>query len=186
VPEEIDGRVTIVVGDDVSTGDMAPDGAVGMSLWPNIAECAKYMFRRLDAGFHDRALAWGGGLIVGGHNYGQGSSREHAAIAPVYLGIRAVVAKSFARIHRRNLVCQGVLPLTFASEDDFDRAALGQVWRIDGARDAVADGAEALSTELEDGEPIELLLSFSPREREMLIAGGLLALIRSEAPAVAQ
>ena len=140
------------------------------------------MFRRQDPEFHDRALEWGGGLIVGGHNYGQGSSREHAAIAPVYLGIRAVVAKSFARIHRRNLVCQGVLPLTFASEGDYDRAELGQVWRIDGARDAVADGGESLSAELADGGQVELLLSFSPREREMLLAGGLLALIRSEAP----
>jgi aconitate hydratase len=178
VPDVLEGRVTIVVGDDVSTGDMAPDGAVGMSLWPNIAECAKYMFRRQDPEFHDRALEWGGAFIVGGHNYGQGSSREHAAIAPVYLGIRAVVAKSFARIHRRNLVCQGVLPLTFASEGDFDRAQLGQTWRVEGARDGVAAGAEALSAELEDGERIELVVSLSPQEREMLLAGGLLALIR--------
>ncbi|HEU4846602.1 MAG TPA: aconitate hydratase, partial [Rubrobacteraceae bacterium] len=104
VPEVLEGRVVIVVEDDVSTGDMAPDGALGMSLWSNIPECAKYMFRRQDLGFHDRALEWGGGFIVGGHNYGQGSSREHAALAPLHLGIRAVIAKSFARIHRRNLI----------------------------------------------------------------------------------
>jgi aconitate hydratase len=174
VPDVIEGRVTIVVSDDVSTGDMAPDGAVGMSLWPNIAECAKYMFRRRDPEFHNRALEWGGAFIVGGHNYGQGSSREHAAIAPVCLGIRAVVAKSFARIRRRNLACQGVLPLTFASESDYDCAELGQVWRIEGARAAVADGAASLTAELEGGEGIELVLSLSPREREMLLAGGLL------------
>jgi aconitate hydratase len=178
VPDVIEGRITIVVGDDVSTGDMAPDGAVGMSLWPNIAECAKYMFRRQDPEFHDRALEWGGAFIVGGHNYGQGSSREHAAIAPVYLGIRAVVAKSFARIHRRNLVCQGVLPLTFAIEADFDRAQLGQTWRVEGARAGVADGVEALGAELEDGERIGLVVSLSQQERAMLLAGGLLALIR--------
>jgi aconitate hydratase len=162
----------IVVGDDVSTGDMAPDGAVGMSLWPNIVECAKFMFRRQDPAFHDRALEWGGAFIVGGHNYGQGSSREHAAIAPVYLGIRAVAAKSFARIHRRNLVCQGVLPLTFASEADYDRTQLGQVWRIEGARAAVADGAESLGAKLDDGQKIPFVVSLSPREREMLLAGG--------------
>ncbi len=100
LPEALEGRVAIVVEDDVSTGDMAPDGALGMSLWSNIPECAKYMFRRQDPGFHDRALEWGGGFIVGGHNYGQGSSREHAALAPLHLGIRAVIAKGFARIHR--------------------------------------------------------------------------------------
>jgi hypothetical protein len=76
LPEVLEGRITIVVEDDVSTGDMAPDGALGMSLWSNIPECAKYMFRRQDPAFHDRALEWGGGFIVGGHNYGQGSSRD--------------------------------------------------------------------------------------------------------------
>jgi aconitate hydratase len=117
LPEELEGRITIVVEDDVSTGDMAPDGALGMSLWSNIPECAKYMFRRQDPVFHDRTLEWGGGFIVGGHNYGQGSSREHAALAPLQLGVKAVFAKSFARIHRRNLVAQGILALTFVDAD---------------------------------------------------------------------
>jgi len=116
--------VVIVVEDDVSTGDMAPDGALGMSVWSNIAACATYMFRRQDPEFHDRAQAWGGGFIVGGHNYGQGSSREHAAIVPVYLGIRAVIARSFARIHRQNLLAQGVLPLVFADHADYHRTQL--------------------------------------------------------------
>ena len=126
VPDTIEGRVAIVVGDDVSTGDMAPDGAIGMSLWSNIAECATWMFRRQDPEFPERAVAWGGGVIVGGHNYGQGSSREVAAIAPLFLGIRAVVAKGFARIHRRNLICQGILPLTFADEADYERVMMGR------------------------------------------------------------
>ncbi len=143
VPDAIEGRVAIVVGDDISTGDMAPDGAIGMSLWSNIAECATWMFLRQDPEFPERALSWGGGLIVGGHNYGQGSSREVAAIAPLHLGIRAVVAKSFARIHRRNLICQGILPLTFADEDDYERVTMGQSWRIPGAREAVAGGLES-------------------------------------------
>lgn len=80
LPETLEGHVVIVVEDDVSTGDMAPDGALGMSLWSNIPECAKYMFRRQDPNFHDRPLEWGGGFIVGGHNYEQNSSREHAAL----------------------------------------------------------------------------------------------------------
>ena len=131
VPETIEGRVAVVVGDDISTGDMAPDGAIGMSLWSDAAACAEWMFRRQDPEFPARARAWGGGLIVGGHNYGQGSSREVAAIAPLDLGIRAVVAKSFARIHRRNLICQGILPLTFADEADLDGVAVGDTWRIE-------------------------------------------------------
>jgi aconitate hydratase len=178
VPETIEGRVTIVVGDDVSTGDMAPDGAVGMSLWSNIAECAKWMFRRQDPAFPDRALEWGGGLIVGGHNYGQGSSRESAALAPLHLGISAIVAKSFARIHRRNLICQGIVPLTFADEADYARAEVGQTWRIAGARQAVEEGGEALTAEV-DGAPVALDVHLSGPEREMLLAGGLLALVRA-------
>jgi aconitate hydratase len=178
LPEAIEGRVTIVVGDDVSTGDMAPDGAIGMSLWSNIPDCAEYMFRRQDPEFHDRARDWGGGLIVGGHNYGQGSSREQAALAALHLGIRAVVAKSFARIHRTNLIGQSVLPLVFADEADHERAACGAVWRIDDVRAAIADGAEELVAQVEDGDRIRLRAELSAREREILLAGGLRALVR--------
>jgi aconitate hydratase len=167
-----------VVGDDVSTGDMAPDGAIGMSLWSNIPDCARYMFRRQDPGFHDRALDWGGGLIVGGHNYGQGSSREQAALAALHLGIRAVVAKSFARIHRTNLIGQSVLPLVFAAEDDYDRAAQGDPWRIEGVRAAVEAGEEELVARVDGGPEIALRAELSGRERAILLAGGLRALVR--------
>ena len=171
----------IVVEDDVSTGDMAPDGAIGMSLWSNIPDCARYMFRRQDPEFHDRAREWGGGLIVGGHNYGQGSSREQAALAALHLGIRAVVAKSFARIHRTNLVGQSVLPLVFASEDDYERAKQGDTWRIDGVRAAVEAGEDELVAEVEGGSSIALGAPLSAREREILLAGGLRALVRKRA-----
>jgi aconitate hydratase len=181
LPDAIEGRVTIVVEDDVSTGDMAPDGAIGMSLWSNIPDCATYMFRRQDPGFHDRARDWGGGLIVGGHNYGQGSSREQAALAALYLGIRAVVAKSFARIHRTNLVGQSVLPLVFADEDGYERAAQGDTWRIEGVRAAVEAGDEELVAEVEGGSSIALRAELSAREREILLAGGLRALVRARA-----
>ncbi len=176
--DTVSGRVAIVVGDDVSTGDMAPDGAIGMSLWSNIPDCAKYMFRRQDPEFHDRALEWGGGLIVGGHNYGQGSSREQAALAALHLGIRAVVAKSFARIHRTNLVAQSVLPLVFADEDDHDAVSLGDTWTIEGVRAAVENGEEDLVARTEGGGEIALRAVLSDRERAVLLAGGLRELVR--------
>jgi aconitate hydratase len=174
LPEDLEGRVVIVVEDDVSTGDMAPDGALGMSLWSNIPECAKYMFRRQDPEFHDRALEWGGGLIVGGHNYGQGSSREHSALVPLHLGIRAVVAKSFARIHRRNLISQSILPLLFREEDDYERVKGGDEWKIKDVRKAVTAGEQTLVVNTDDGTEISLEIRLSPREREVLLAGGAL------------
>jgi predicted aconitate hydratase len=177
LPETLEGRITIVVEDDVSTGDMAPDGALGMSLWSNIPECAKYMFRRQDPDFHDRALEWGG-FIVGGHNYGQGSSREHAALAPLYLGIRAIVAKSFARIHRRNLIGQGILPLLFADEEDYQRVNQGDAWKIEGVREVVEGGETGLVVKGDAGGGIKLEARLLPREREILLLGGMLKYLR--------
>jgi aconitate hydratase len=165
--------VLIVVPDDVSTGDMAPDGALGLALWSNIPACAGYMFRRFDREFPARAEAWGGGLVVGGHNYGQGSSREQAAFAALHLGVRAVVAKSFARIHRTNLIAQGIPPLTFADERDYDRVAEGDEWLVEGVRAAVAAGETRL-----DG-PVPLELHLTGRERGILLAGGLVAHARA-------
>jgi aconitate hydratase len=178
LPDAIEGRVTIVVGDDVSTGDMAPDGAIGMSLWSNIPDCARYMFRRQDPEFHDRALDWHGGVVVGGHNYGQGSSREQAALAALHLGIRAVVAKSFARIHRTNLVGQSILPLVFADEDDYDAVSQGDTWSLDSVRATVEAGDEDLVARVEGGGEIALRAVLSPRERDVLLAGGLRNLVR--------
>jgi aconitate hydratase len=179
LPQALEGRVVIVVEDDVSTGDMAPDGALGMSLWSNIPECAKYMFRRQDPDFHDRALEWGGGFIVGGHNYGQGSSREHAALAPLHLGIRAIVAKSFARIHRRNLIGQGILPLIFADEADYGRVSQGDTWKIESAREVVASGESKLVAKSGAEREIELEARLLPREREILLAGGMLKYLQA-------
>jgi aconitate hydratase len=176
--ETLEGRVVIVVEDDVSTGDMAPDGALGMSLWSNIPECARYMFRRQDPDFHERALEWGGGFIVGGHNYGQGSSREHAALAPLYLGIGAVIARSFARIHRQNLIGQGIPPLGFADETDFDRMQTGDEWRIEGAREAVAAGETELLARSDTGQEISPQALLLDRERKVLLADGTLRYLR--------
>ena len=178
LPEALEGRITIVVEDDVSTGDMAPDGALGMSLWSNIPECAKYMFRRQDPGFHDRTLEWGGSFIVGGHNYGQGSSREQAALAPLHLGIRAIVAKSFARIHRRNLISQGILPLRFVNEADYEQVSQGETWRIESVREVVSAQEPILAAKSDAGREIELEARLLAREREILVAGGMLKYLR--------
>jgi aconitate hydratase len=178
LPEVLEGRITIVVEDDVSTGDMAPDGALGMSLWSNIPECAKYMFRRQDPAFHDRTLEWGGGFIVGGHNYGQGSSREQAALAPLQLGIRAIVAKSFARIHRRNLISQGILPLHFVNEADYEQVSQGETWRIESVREVVSAQEPIPAAKSDAGREIELEARLLAREREILVAGGMLKYLR--------
>src|SRR4029077_11944790 len=165
--DEISGRVLIVVPDDVSTGDMAPDGALGLAILSNIPASALIMFRRFDRDFPARAEEWGGGIVVGGHNYGQGSSREQAAFAALRLCCRAVVAKSFARIPRTNLIAQGIVPLTFADEGDYDRVEQGDEWTILGLRSGAVEA------------PVPLELRLTAREREILLAGGLIAYARS-------
>ncbi|KXF55760.1 aconitate hydratase [Rhodococcus sp. SC4] len=173
----LDARVLIVVGDDISTGDMAPDGAIAMSVWSNIAECARYMFTRLDPGFHDRAKEWDGGIIVAGDNYGQGSSREHAALVPLYLGVRVIAAQSYARIHRRNLIAVGIVPLLLP-DDSQTPHPVGQRWQIAGLRDAIRDGATSVTAHTSDGSTVELSIDLTAGERGVLAAGGLLAHVR--------
>lgn len=176
--EAIAGRVVIVVPDDVSTGDMAPDGALGLAIWSNIPACARYLFRRFDPDCAARAEEWGGGIVVGGHNYGQGSSREQAVFAALHVGIRAVVAKSFARIHRSNLIAQCIPPLTFVDEADYERAGQGDEWTIEGVAGAVRRGEEEVVATVADGE-IRLGLPLTQRERRVLLAGGLVAYARA-------
>src|SRR5919107_1119928 len=178
LPDTLACTVTIVVGDDISTGDLAPDGVEVMSFRSNVPEIAKFTFRRFDPEYHGKAQEMAPGLIVGGHNYGQGSSREHAALAPLHLGIRAVIAKSFARIHRRNLISQGILPLLFREEDDYERVSQGDTLKIEGVRELIAAGEQTLVVNTDDGTKIELEIRLSPREREVLLAGGTLKFVR--------
>ena len=177
VPESVDGRVLIVVPDDVSTGDMAPDGVLGLAIWSNIPACARHMFKRFDPEFAARAEAWGGGIVVGGHNYGQGSSREQAAFAALHLGVRAVVARSFARIHRSNLIAQAIPPLVLEGEPRIEE---GDEWRIDGLAGAVREGRREVVASTPHGE-VRLGLELSARERAILLAGGLVAYARESA-----
>src|ERR687886_987682 len=151
LPDTLVGRVLIVAPDDISTGDLSPDGATVMAYRSNVPAIAEFTFQHRDKEFPRRAKEWGGGFIVAGHNYGQGSSREHAALAPAQLGVRAVIAKSFARIHRRNLIAQGILPLLFNDPADYDRAELGQTWRVSELH-SIADGNDELPVEIVGGD----------------------------------
>jgi aconitate hydratase len=184
LPDELRLRVLIVAPDDISTGDLSPDGATVMAYRSNVPAIAEFTFQHRDKEFPRRAKDWGGGFIVAGHNYGQGSSREHAALAPAQLGVRAVIAKSFARIHRRNLIAQGIVPLLFRDEADYDRAELGQTWRVSGLH-AIAEGDDEVEVEIEGAGEIVLTHDLLPREREIVVAGGLIRYLREQQPAPA-
>jgi aconitate hydratase len=179
LPEELEMRVLIVAPDDISTGDLSPDGATVMAYRSNVPAIAEFTFQHRDKEFPRRAKEWGGGFIVAGHNYGQGSSREHAALAPLQLGVRAVIAKSFARIHRRNLIAQGIVPLLFKDESDYDKAELGQIWRISGLH-GIAHGEDELDCEIQEDGAIVLTHDLLPREREIVVAGGLIRYLREQ------
>jgi aconitate hydratase len=179
--DELSAKVATVQPDNISTGDLAPDGVIVMSYRSNIPAIAEFTFQHRDKDFRKRMQEWGSGFIVGGHNYGQGSSREHAALAPLQLGVRAVFAKSFARIHRRNLVAQGILALTFADESDYDRAEVGQTWVLPRARDELADGADEITVRIEDsGDEFAVTHDFAAKEREILLHGGLLSYLKQQ------
>jgi aconitate hydratase len=176
LPKRLTGEVLLKVGDNISTDDILPGGTEIMALRSNIPEISKYTFCRLDKDFASRALQKGGGFIVGGENYGQGSAREHAALAPKYLGVKAVLAKSFARIHMANLVNFGVLPLTFKDNNDYLRIDQG---------DALDLQVENLDERLllknqTKGTKIEVVLSLSSLEKEIVKAGGKLAAIKAK------
>jgi aconitate hydratase len=179
LPEEFKGKVTIVLPDDISTGDLTPDGVEVMAFRSNVAELAKYTLRRFDPDFPEKAQEMAPGIIVGGANYGQGSSREHAALAPLYLGIRAVITKGFARIHRRNLVAQGILPLLFKNEEDYDQFEQGQEWTLPDIREHLNNGDTEVTAQ-SNGTEITLLAQFSERERNMLIHGGFRRQLRED------
>jgi aconitate hydratase len=185
-PDSLEARIATVQPDDVSTGDLAPDGVEVMAYRSNIPAIAEFTFRHRDPEFRKRIVEWGSGFIVGGHNYGQGSSREHAAIAPLHLGVKGVFAKSFARIHRRNLIAQGIVALMFADEADYDRAKVGDTWRLPRLREELEAGAAEITVEIEDGGELKLAADLAPTEREILLAGGLLSYLREHGDQVSE
>ena len=176
VPDRLTGEVLLKTGDNVSTDDILPGGSEIMSLRSNIPEISKHVFRYLDSSFAGRALAKGGGFVVGGENYGQGSSREHAALAPKYLGVKAVIAKSFARIHLANLVNFGIVPLTFVDKQDYVDVGQGDALELDvkGLR------RNLCVKNVAKGVEFRVELDLSDREKDLLKVGGKLAAIKAK------
>ncbi len=166
-------ELILKVGDNITTDHIMPAGAKILPYRSNVPKLSEFCFTVCDEKFPERAKAVGGGVILGGQNYGQGSSREHAALVPLYLGVKAVIAKSFARIHMANLINFGIAPITLKNEADYDKISEGDEILIEGFRDAIASEDKAYLT-LKSGEKIELVLSYSPRQREILLAGGTL------------
>ncbi|MFP4167925.1 MAG: aconitate hydratase [Desulfonatronovibrionaceae bacterium] len=177
LPPALSLSVSMKVGDDITTDHILPGGAEVTSLRSNIPAISEYIFSRMDPDFAKRALSLGQSLILGAENYGQGSSREHAALAPRYLGIRAVVVKSFARIHRANLVNFGILPLILADPNDYDRIGLEDTLKLDCT--AIKPGQE-ITAQLSSGQGITLANDLTAHELEVIRAGGLLNRVRKQ------
>ncbi len=177
LPDKLEGDILLKVKDDITTDHIMPAGAKILPLRSNIPEISKFVFNVVDETFHDRSLEKGGGFIVGGNNYGQGSSREHAAIAPKYLGIKAVIVKSFARIHLANLVNFGIVPLIFVNKEDYNKIEQGDKIEID--LSTINSGKVSLKN-LSKAFDIELTHSLSEQDLKEVMAGGKLTLIKQK------
>ena len=175
VAESLAGPVLLKLGDKVSTDDISPAGAAVLMFRSNVPAISEYCFKYVDPEFVARAKAAGRSLLVGGELYGQGSSREVAAIGPMFLGVRAVIVKSFARIFRANLINWGVTPLTFADPADYDTIERDDVLRVEGLRSSLAAGTPITVTNTRTGATFKTACVPTPREREILLAGGVLA-----------
>ncbi|MGH2740531.1 MAG: aconitate hydratase [Actinomycetota bacterium] len=178
LPEALTGRVLITLPDNISTGSMSPDGVIVMAERSNIPAIAEYCFRKEDPEFVARAKEWGGGFVVAGDNYGQGSSREHAALAPLQLGVRAVFAKGFHRIHRRNLINNGIVP-AIIDDQVYEQARLGDTWSLPNLGEEIAGGSTTFTLNV-DGKEFKVANDLNDHEREQLLAGGLLRYLKKK------
>jgi len=167
--------VLIKLGDKVSTDDISPSGTAALVFRSNVPAIAEFTFKNTDADFVARARTAGTGILVGGEIYGQGSSREAAVTAPLHLGVRVVIVKSFARIHRANLMNWGIVPLEFDDAADYEGIQRDDTLRIDGLRDALHAGRKIAVVNERTGKSFQTRCVLTPREREILLAGGLLA-----------
>ncbi len=172
--QDIDAKAILKVGDNITTDHIMPAGAKILPYRSNIPYLSQFCFKQCDPNFAENCKKEGKGIIIGGANYGQGSSREHAALVPLYLGIKAVITKSFARIHKANLVNAGIIPLTFVNESDYDRIDQGDELALNGIRCAIENAGSVRLTNKTKGETYELAYELSDRQRAMLLAGGLL------------
>ena len=174
LPEDIEAPVVLKVGDNITTDHIMPAGAKILPYRSNIPFLSNFCFRQCDEDFAKHCKESGKGIIIGGSNYGQGSSREHAALVPLYLGIKSVIAKSFARIHQANLINAGIVPFTFANPDDYDRIDKGDNLAVKGIRSTIENDGEAILLNETKGESYPLSFSFSGRQKDIILAGGLL------------
>ena len=174
LPESIEAPAILKVGDNITTDHIMPAGAKILPYRSNIPYLSNFCFRQCDEKFSERCKASGKGLIIGGANYGHCSSREHAALVPLYLGIKAVIAKSFARIHCANLINAGIMPFTFADDSDYDRIDTDDTLALEGIREKIADGKPVTLKNLTKGEEYALNYDYSDRQTAMILAGGLL------------
>jgi len=183
LPESLELPILLAVGDDISTDEIMPAGSRVLPFRSNIPEISRFVFDIVDETYAERATAVreGGGFhaVVAGRNYGQGSSREHAALAPRFLGLRVVVAVSFARIHWQNLAAFGIVPLTFVSPGDREGLAAGRRLALPTLRSDLGAGHRVRAVRVEDGREIELHHDLSPRQVETVVAGGLITQLRS-------
>ena len=177
LPDALELPVLLKVGDDISTDEIMPAGARVLPYRSNIPKIAEFVYEQIDEGYVKRAKKQGIHAIVGGDNYGQGSSREHAALAPYFLGLRAVLAKDYARIHWQNLVNFGILPLTFAKAGDYDKLEQGDVVSLENLRETLGK-TDTLEAKIGGKKTIQLKHQLSPRQVEVLLAGGLIPWMR--------
>ena len=170
--ENLNTKIILKVGDNITTDHIMPAGTKILPYRSNVPKLSEFCFTVCDPDFPERAKREGGGVILGGTNYGQGSSREHAALVPLYLGVKAVIAKSFARIHVANLINFGIIPFTLENPDDYELLTEGEAISIDGFRDAIASSdSVTLKTVTKE---VKLTLTLTERQRKILLAGGLL------------
>ncbi len=172
--DSIEASCSLKVGDNITTDHIMPAGAKILPLRSNIPKISEHCFTVCDKEFPSRAKMLGKSIIVGGENYGQGSSREHAALAPLYLGVKAVLVKSFARIHKSNLINAGILPLTFKDAADYDKIKLGDMLALPHVKEEIAAAQDITVVNQTNGESFKAECELSDRTRAIIIAGGLL------------
>ena len=174
LPDTVKGDVLLKVGDNITTDHIMPAGAKVLPLRSNIPAISEFVFEKVDKDFVKRAKEKGGGFLIGGVNYGQGSSREHAALAPMYLGVKAVIVKSFARIHRANLVNFGIMPFTFENENDYNLIDQGDGIELPDIKNRLKSGGKIVVNNLTKNKEINIRHTLTAREIDILCAGGLL------------
>ena len=167
-------ELILKVGDNITTDHIMPAGTKVLPYRSNVPKLSEFCFTVCDPDFPKRAIERGGGVILGGQNYGQGSSREHAALVPLYLGVRAVIAKSFARIHAANLINFGIVPLVLEDESDYELLSEGDEIYIEGFAEAIKNSSRAVVVNRKNNARVGVKIDFTPRQRAILLAGGLL------------